>query len=87
MYQLRNDAEHHRRFDRRSLQDVADPEAVATRRTRQAEVFAREIYRRFLGTEVSHLDVFQDDDALERFWSARSGSGCLGDPLDLDAIA
>lgn len=88
MYQLRNDAEHHRRFDQRSLRDVADPEAVATRRTRQAEVFAREIYRRFFGTEANHLHFFQDDDALEEFWNDRDRVRAIwGDPLDLSCIA
>jgi hypothetical protein len=53
MYNLRSAAEHHRRFDRRALPDVSNPDVVAMRRTRQAEVFARELYRRFLGTEVS----------------------------------
>jgi hypothetical protein len=88
MYQLRNDAEHHRRFDLRSLRDVADPEAVAMRRTRQAEVFARELYRRFLGTEVNHLPVFQSDDTLEEFWSDKDRvRKTWGSPLDLSSIS
>jgi hypothetical protein len=88
MYKLRNVAEHHRRFDRRALADVADPEIVAMRRTRQAEVFAREIYRRFLGTEVSHLHVFQNDDALDEFWKDRDRvRSTWGSPLDLSCIS
>jgi hypothetical protein len=88
MYKLRNVAEHHRRFDRRALADVADPEIVAIRRTRQAEVFAREIYRRFLGTEVNHLPVFQSDDTLEEFWSDKDRvRNTWGSPLDLSSIS
>jgi hypothetical protein len=71
MYGLRSAAEHHRRFDKRALPDVRDPEVTAMRRTRQAELFARELYRRFLATEIEP-SMFQDEERLERFWKDRA---------------
>jgi hypothetical protein len=47
----------------------ADPEAVAMRRTRQAEVFARELFGRFFAENEECLPYFLDDNALTRLWS------------------
>jgi hypothetical protein len=87
MYDLRSAAEHHRLFDERALPDVADPELAAMRRTRQAEAFARELYRRFLATEPSHLSLFQDETSLEEFWEDRARvRASWGQPLNLNEV-
>ena len=88
MYDLRSAAEHHRRFDQRALPDVADPDFVAMRRTRQAEAFARELYRRFLATEADHLHIFQNDGTLEEFWKDKAQVRSVwGDPFELNGIS
>ena len=88
MYQLRNAAEHHRRFDQqRALRNTLEPVALALRRMRQADVFARELYRRFVGGESDYLGLFRDDVALEEFWSDRDRvRAAWGDPLNLSSI-
>lgn len=84
MYDLRSAVEHHRRFDPRALPDVADPEDLAMRRTRQAEVFARELHRRFLAREERDLSIFRDEADLESFWSDRDRvRTSWGEPLNL----
>lgn len=69
MYDLRSAAEHHRRFDAQKLRRANDPEAVAGRRTRQAEAFARELFSRFFAENEDCRSHFVDDEALKSLWS------------------
>ncbi len=91
MYDLRSAAEHHRPFDTRALSGVAAADAVAMQRTRQAEAFARELFRRFFAEDEDCLQHFKDDDALNLLWSDTSDTAELkriwGSPFDLHAIA
>jgi hypothetical protein len=87
MYELRSAAEHHRRFDTRALSGVANAEAVAMQRTRQAEAFARELFRRFFAENEDCLRHFKDDDALNSLWSNTGELKRIwGRPFDIHAI-
>lgn len=85
IYDLRSAQEHIRPFDKRALQDETDPDSVAWQRTRQAEGFAREMFKRFF-SETDHLSHFRDESALESFWSNGDVMHAWGSPFDLQGI-
>jgi hypothetical protein len=88
MYDLRSAAEHHRRFDAQKLRRVADPEAVAGRLTRQAEAFARELFRRFFAEDEDCSSHFVDERALASLWSnPEELERVWGAPFNIDAIS
>lgn len=88
MYDLRSAAEHHRPFDTRTLAGVPRPEEVAMQRTRQAEAFARELYRRFFAGQGDYLAHFKDDESLGTLWSSADAlAGLWGEPFDIHAVA
>jgi hypothetical protein len=88
MYELRSAAEHHRPFDTRTLSGVTDPDAVAMQRTRQADAFARELFRRFFAENEDCLQHFKDDSALNSLWSNTAELKRIwGNPFDVHAIA
>lgn len=90
MYDLRSVAEHHRLFNSQKLRNVANPEIVADKLTRQAEAFARELFQRFLCSDRNFLKYFADEKALQSFWFDDHGSklkNAWGNPLfDIHAI-
>lgn len=87
MYDLRSAAEHHRRFDTRTLIGVANPETVAMQRTRQAEAFARELYRRFMTGKDDLSASFKNDDSIENLWSKSDELNRIwGSPFNIHAI-
>jgi hypothetical protein len=91
LYDLRSAAEHHRIFSNRkaftNLPASANPNDVALRRTRQAEVLAREFYRRFLGQTSSNLPFFKDEASQDTFWSNLPAALTVwGAPFDLQAV-
>lgn len=85
IYDMRSAAEHHRPFDSgKPMTGVANAEAVAERLTRQAEAFARELFRRFLCADRDFLKHFENDQALESLWSDDHGcklTDAWGNPL------
>ncbi|GEM_PF-2776790 len=88
MYDLRSAAEHHRLFDTRTLRGIQTPEKVAMQRARQAEAFARELYRRFFAEQEDYLEYFKDDKSLNTLWSdADKLATVWGEPFDIDGVA
>ena len=88
MYDLRSAAEHHRHFAERALPDVEAPEECARRRTRQAEVLARELFNRFVAGEPDSLEFFRDEPALELAWAEPQAiKTAWGELLDLDTVS
>ncbi len=72
LYQLRNVAEHHGDLDR-GLPNV--PRArrlhVADHRIRQAEAFARALYRQVFSARSGYMQFFRSEESITRFWSER----------------
>ena len=86
IYDLRSAQEHIRPFDQRALRGETDPDSVALQRTRQAEGFAREMFKRFFSGTVDYLSHFRDERALESFWSSGDVISAWGSPFDLQGI-
>ena len=91
MYQLRNVAEHLGELERGIDDPALTPEqrdALAMVRLRQAEEFARWLYRRVLIQGTGYLDKFRTNESIERFWResqhVRRVTG--GDRFDLHAV-
>jgi hypothetical protein len=87
MYDLRSAAEHHRHFADRALPAIDDPGTRARLRGRQSEVFARELYRRLFCVDAELLDLFRDEETLEKTWIERDSLlANWGSPLDLNQV-
>lgn len=68
--------------------DDATKQRRAERRTYEAELIARHVYRRLLGDVAFIKQVFADEATLSGFWrqNARHRTKAWGKPLDLDAV-
>lgn len=73
IHQLRNAAEPLRGLDARALPNVSpgDREAIAMRRTRQAESLALSVYRKLFRARSGYLERFRTNESIRRFWAER----------------
>lgn len=89
IYQIRSHVEHMHSWEIPLLAHPArEREAIAFRRTRQAEELARETYLRIC-TSKKHREVFQTDSEIDSFWSLQDHirKGIWGEGLDLISVA